>query len=360
VARAGRSVVVDALLRNWDGALAVLNAQRQVVAFNGAYLQSAGATLPSDALGFRPGEALHCVHAADAAGGCGTSRACASCGAAAAIVAASARSVPEERDCSLSVKRNGEVHHQEMRVRAAPLLVGDEQFTLLTFREVSGERRRASLERAFFQDFANLVTGLCAAAQALPESTNSADSAACDDVRALADRLAREVHVQRALASDRTVALHASSRRVDLALIVDLVERLFRHHPSATGKSLQVSMSDPAPVIQTDPDLLQRALCNLLINAFEATMPGGTVRLTVESTGEGVSLRVWDAAAIPAAVLPRVFQRYFTTKPGEGRGQGTYTAKLFVERFLRGSIGVASSAEGGTAFEVRLPRSNGH
>ena len=135
------------------------------------------------------------------------------------------------------------------------------------------------------------------------------------------------------------------------------MERLFRHHPAATGKTLLVSMADRAPAIETDPDLLQRVLTNLLLNAFEATAPGGTVRLTVEPSGDGVVLRVWNAAAIPASVLPRIFQRYFTTKPGEGRGQGAYVARLFTEGFLRGTLGVASTAEGGTAFEVRLPRS---
>jgi signal transduction histidine kinase len=241
-----------------------------------------------------------------------------------------------------------------------PLQLGDEPLTLLTFRDVSVERRRASLERAFFHDLATLVTSLSAAAQALPDPADPEEVGPVDDVRTLSDRLMRELQVQRALSSERAATLHAANRTVDLALVVDLVERLFRHHPSAVGKTLQVTMDDPAPTLQTDPDLLQRVICNLLVNAFEATDPGGAVRLTVEPTGQGLSLRVWNASAIPAAVLPRVFQRYFSTKPGDGRGQGTFIARLFTERFLRGSISVASSAEGGTSFDVRLPPTLGH
>jgi signal transduction histidine kinase len=358
VARVASNAVVDSLLHSWGGALAILNDQRQVVALNGAYLNAVGATSPLDALGLRPGEALRCVHASSAPGGCGTARACPTCGAAAAIVAASARAMPEERDCSLTVERDGEVHDYDLRVRAAPLDLGDETFTLLTFRDVSAERRRASLERIFFHDLTNLVTSLRGAARALPDAVRPEDAVAVDDVRTLADRLVRELQVQRALSSDQTVALHASSQEVELAQVVDQADRLFRHHPAATGKALLISMAEPSPAIETDPDLLQRVLTNLLINAFEATVPGGTVRLSVEPTGGGgVALRVWNPSAIPAAVLPRVFQRYFSTKPGEGRGQGTFVARLFTERYLRGTISVASSAEGGTAFEVRLPRS---
>jgi hypothetical protein len=356
VEKAARDGVVGALLRSWGGALAILNQQRQVVALNGAWLEAMGATSPSAALGLRPGEALRCVHAAGAPGGCGTARACASCGAAAAIVAAGAQATPQERDCSLSVDGGGEVQHRDLRVRAAPIQLGDETFTLLTFRDVGSERRRASLERAFFHDHANLVTGLCVAARSLPDAERPEDAAAIEDVRTLSDRLARELQVQRALSSDRTLALHPSCLDVELALVVDQADRHFRHQPAATGKALLISMAEPVPAIATDPDLLQRVLTNLLVNAFEATVPGGTVRLTVEPSGDGVALRIWNAAAIPASVLPRVFQRYFSTKPGEGRGQGTFVARLFTERFLRGTISVASSPEGGTAFEVRLPR----
>jgi signal transduction histidine kinase len=331
-----------------------------VIALNGAYLEAVGATSPFDALGLRPGEALQCVHAESGPGGCGTSRACASCGAAAAIVASSARHLPAERDCSMSVRRGGEVHDHQLLVRATPLDLGDEACTLLTFRDVSGERRRAALERAVFHDVSGLATSLAVAARALPDPARPEDLPAVEEVRGLADRLARELQVQRALASDRTVALHAASQPVDLAVAVDLADRRFRHHPAAVGKSLVVSMDEPAPVIETDPDLLQRVLDNLLVNAFEATPPGGAVRLTVEPGAEGVALRIWNAAAIPASVLPRIFQRYFTTKPGEGRGQGTFVARLFTERFLHGTLGVVSSAEGGTAFEVRLPRALRH
>jgi signal transduction histidine kinase len=356
VEKAAANAVVDTLLRSWGGALAILNGQRQVVALNGAYLESMGATSTSDALGLRPGETLACVHAEGGPGGCGTARACASCGAAAAIVAASAREVPEERTCALSVKRDGVEQHFDLRVRAAPLDLGDERFTLLTFRDISVEQRRASLERAFFHDLANLVTGLGGAAQALPDAARPEEAAAIDDVRSLTEQLFRELQVQRALTSERLTALQGAVQPVDLAQVAAQADRLFRHHPAAVGKTLALSLSEPLPAIESDPDLLQRVVTNLLLNAFEATSPGGTVRLTIEPGGETVSVRVWNAEAIPAAVLPRIFQRYFTTKPGEGRGQGTFISRLFAERFLRGTLTVTSTTEGGTAFELRLPR----
>ena len=106
----------------------------------------------------------------------------------------------------------------------------------------------------------------------------------------------------------------------------------------------------------TDPLLLEHVLTNLLVNAFEASRPGGLVRLTL-APGEGeIELRVWNAGEIPIAVRSRIFQRYFTTKPGEGRGQGTYATKLFAEECLGGRVAFTSEPGEGTTFEVRLPR----
>src|SRR5512138_1813311 len=64
IAFAASSPIIDAILKTGAGAVAVLNDRRQVVAFNSAYLRMLGVDEPSAALGLRPGEAVHCAHAA--------------------------------------------------------------------------------------------------------------------------------------------------------------------------------------------------------------------------------------------------------------------------------------------------------
>ncbi len=51
----------------------------------------------------------------------------------------------------------------------------------------------------------------------------------------------------------------------------------------------------------------------------------------------------------------QVFQRSFSTKAERGRGIGTYSVKLFVERYLRGTVGFTSAEPDGTTFSVTLP-----
>jgi sensor histidine kinase regulating citrate/malate metabolism len=53
----------------------------------------------------------------------------------------------------------------------------------------------------------------------------------------------------------------------------------------------------------------------------------------------------------------QVFRRSYCTKSTVGRGIGTYSAKLIMERYLGGSLTFTSSEEEGTTFAVVLPRS---
>lgn len=358
IAWATANPVIDGILTSWAGAAAVLNPERQIVALNAHYLRTIGVEDPAAALGLRPGEAIGCEHAHEHPGGCGTSRTCSTCGAAAAIVAALARHRPEERDCVLAVRRDGQEVDVDLRVHAAPLELDGRSFTLLTLADVSAERRRAELERAFFHDLANLVAGLGGACAALHAPDPAEREGAAQDLRLLTARLSREVQMQRAIASARPGALRLAVERVQVSRLVAQLQKLFHHHPAAAGKALEVACPGDG-ALDTDGFLLQRVVTNMLVNAFEATAPGGQVRLTVEDGPDGVGFRVWNAGAIPPALAPRIFHRYFSTKPGEGRGQGTFVMKLFGERYLQGRMGFTSSPEAGTAFELRLPRAIG-
>ena len=58
---------------------------------------------------------------------------------------------------------------------------------------------------------------------------------------------------------------------------------------------------------------------------------------------------------IPESIQSQLFKRSFSTKGDVGRGLGTYSIKLFAERFLHGRISFTSGAEDGTVFMVDLP-----
>jgi signal transduction histidine kinase len=355
---ASNNPVLDTVMRCLGGVLALLNDKRQIVAINEAYLRLLGITDPRQALGLRPGEAIRCEHATDHPAGCGTGRFCETCGAAIAIVVCQTEGRPEERECALSVRREGGAATTlDLAVRAAPFQVEGQDFILLLLRDITETNRRGAMVRAFFHDINNVLLGLMGASDILVEEVTGAGADMAREVRALADRLSREVEIQRALLRGSPEIRSVRPEPLMLAAIVAALDDVCSHHPAASGRQVRFAEVDQDAWIETDSVLLLRVLTNMLINALEATAPGREVRLTLEQEVGAVTFRVWNPEAIPPAVALRIFQRYFTTKDGSGRGQGTFVIKHFTESYLHGEVGFTSSEGDGTVFWIRLPRS---
>ncbi|HVR62577.1 MAG TPA: ATP-binding protein [Polyangia bacterium] len=115
------------------------------------------------------------------------------------------------------------------------------------------------------------------------------------------------------------------------------------------------------PPLEVDPLLLTQALGNLLVNAAEASPPGGAVTIgaaSEQSLGKpAVAVSVADGGSgIAAANLPRLFQPFFTTKPS-GHGLGLAVSQNILAEH-GGHITAANRppAEGpGAVFTLHIP-----
>ncbi len=102
---------------------------------------------------------------------------------------------------------------------------------------------------------------------------------------------------------------------------------------------------------------LEQVLINLLLNAANAVPPGGRINVeTVDCGGDGVEVRVRDnGVGIPAALLTRVFDPFFTTDPRHGTGLGL-SVSYGIIRHYGGDISVESAVGKGSLFQLLLRR----
>lgn len=347
--------IIDAVMRAFGGLLAVLNEQRQVVAVNDALLHALKITNPQELLGLRPGEVLKCSHAHDEPGGCGTSKACASCGAVIAIMGCQKTDKPVDRECVITSQRNSIEVDMRLRVRASPVEFHGKRFTLFFLQDITPSQCWAELERVFFHDISNIIGGLYGATELLKMEDGGNDPEIAGMIHTLAQRLRTEVDLQRSLSLMDPGTFQIKRERTTVAELLDELRRTYSSHPSALGKHLAVTRMIPDVVLVTDFSLVVRVLGNMVLNAMEATPEGGDVKLWAERLQNTVTFCVWNQQVIPDSIAPRIFQRHFSTKDGSGRGLGTYSMKMFGEKYLGGKVSFTTSPTEGTVFRLALP-----
>jgi signal transduction histidine kinase len=123
--------------------------------------------------------------------------------------------------------------------------------------------------------------------------------------------------------------------------------------------TVHTELADSLPEIQADPDLLHRALSNLVLNAIDAMPQGGdlTLRTTAFRAGEFIDRVAISVSDTGSGLTPeeceRLFTPYYTTKQ-HGTGLGLAIVQSVVSDH-GGKISVESTQEKGTTFRIELP-----
>jgi signal transduction histidine kinase len=122
------------------------------------------------------------------------------------------------------------------------------------------------------------------------------------------------------------------------------------------GATLTLDLA-PLPRLRCHAGRLNQAFLNLLLNAAQAVGEDGDIRIASTATPGGICVSVSDnGAGIPAALLTRVFEPFFTTREvGAGTGLGLTVARDIVMAH-GGGIALESEAGRGTRVRIELPR----
>jgi len=164
----------------------------------------------------------------------------------------------------------------------------------------------------------------------------------------------------------------AEGRRIEVHL-ADLIQEVAKFATDTFPRSLRIE-TDLAPdlwPLRAEPTLLHQVILNLCVNARDAMLEGGRLRISAAnvlvdelfaamnhaaSVGPHVCLRVEDdGIGMPNDMIDKIFEPFFTTKEtGQGTGLGLATA-LGIVKSHHGFIRVESEPASGSRFSVYLP-----
>lgn len=146
-------------------------------------------------------------------------------------------------------------------------------------------------------------------------------------------------------------------QRVQVNEIVEAVARLFQaqfHAQEREAIHCEIQLDQHLEPIAADPELLHRALSNLVLNAMDAMPNGGTLTLRTRHDDGNVVIEVSDTGSgLTPEECERIFTPYYTSKK-HGTGLGLAIVQSVVSDH-HGRISVQSEPGKGTTFMIELP-----
>jgi two-component system NtrC family sensor kinase len=149
----------------------------------------------------------------------------------------------------------------------------------------------------------------------------------------------------------------------DINRLCSSTVELMENQALIKGVNLSFEKGDGLPMITIDRNQMQSVLLNMIINALDATEPGGQITITTgvglspSNPGQkGIEIVCSDTGCgIAPGHIDKIFDPFFTTKEvGQGTGLGLSVSYGIVERH-GGTIYVQSKVGQGSAFTTWLP-----
>ncbi|MDI1332802.1 hybrid sensor histidine kinase/response regulator [Pseudomonas sp. FW306-1C-G01A] len=269
----------------------------------------------------------------------------------------------------LRLQNTLETLEQQVEERTAQLRHNEEALRQSQKMEAVGQ-----LTGGIAHDFNNMLTGIIGSLELLRRRLARGRT---DDLDGLIDlgvtsanRAAGLTH--RLLAFSRRQSLDSKPVNMN-TLVVSMGELLQR----SINESIQLDMqlSEDLWVAEADPNQLESALLNLVLNARDAMPEGGKLVVNTSNQhldkgftqvhsnlqpGDYVVLRVTDTGCgMPEGTITRAFDPFFTTKPiGQGTGLGLSMIYGFSKQ-SHGHVTIESEVGNGTTVSLYLPRYNG-
>lgn len=253
-----------------------------------------------------------------------------------------------------SARAAGEVRALEETFNKMVVALKDKELMETNLRQAQRLSALGNLAAGIAHDVRNPLNAIkllsSHAIDTMPDGPDSAAAKPLVTIRKEVDRLEEIVSSFLSLAREREL----SQELCQVDTLLEECLRLFRREAESRGIRLLTELRAGNVELLLDSKHFTRAVLNVLMNALEACPSGGRVRLFSRRNNDRVEIEIRDdGPGMDKAMMERVFEPYFTTKPG-GTGLGlSITRGIIAEH--GGTIEISSAPGQGCQVLISLP-----
>jgi len=274
-----------------------------------------------------------------------------------------------EREVALQLPQQRIIH-----LRAAPLIDKEGQSfgVLLVMTNLTRLKRLETIRKDFVSNVSHELKTPITSIKGFVETLLSGAIDEPDTARHFlqilarqADRLNRIVEDLLSLSRIEQEMDRQTIEKTDTA-IADIVELAVQSCATkASEKAMTIEVDCPGDLrAKINPQLMEEAVVNLLMNAIQYSNPQSKVRIRAAQGPKGIRIDVTDTGCgIPAEHLPRIFERFYRVDPGRSRKDGGTGLGLAIVRNILsahgGTVSVTSEPGKGSTFSLFIPNTSG-
>ena len=263
------------------------------------------------------------------------------------------------------------IQHSGRRYRAvvAPLGEGGVWSVVVALHDMTEQQEAETARRDFFinasHELRTPLATISAAAETLERARDAADAGRFREIIQIeAERMSQLVEEMLALARLESGLAQPDLRSVAAAPLIERAVERMRPQAERNGLTLSARL-DPATgdAIQADPDLILRALLNLLQNAIKFTPEEGTIEVFTATDQQSQPALLWfhvrdSGIGVDPAEQSRVFQRFYRIDRARAMGSGTGLGLAVVRHIAEvhgGAVSLESEPGRGSTFSFSVP-----
>jgi len=273
-------------------------------------------------------------------------------------------------DSNETIERDIEFHEKNLKAFFAPFNT-ERSLTagvVVVFQDITHRQMLDNARREFVANVSHELRTPLTTIKTYAETISDMGEENVDDsvlhfvgvIESEADRMTRLVKDLLTLSQLDSSKVIERRKKFDLSQLISSIVEKLSITAKTTGHLMKLDINMSSPICFGEPDAIEQVLTNIISNAIKYTPGGGKIAIKCYGDFSKAYISVQDnGIGIPAADLPRIFERFYRvdkarSRQSGGTGLGLAIAKEIIERH-EGSIEIESPGQKGTIVKIMLP-----